>query len=117
MESIWKVYFVFVLKYIWIVFCPSLKVAYYLALNVDIIEVFVLAKPSWRILYHKSPIFVPTLLFSRNMKAKMKIFIAHSFLECCSALSELRDSLVLMSRANLLNRFSFGYNFKFRLKT
>ena len=46
-------------------FCCSLKaksilevskiykgnLAYYLALNVDIIEVFVLAKPSWQILY------------------------------------------------------------------
>ena len=32
-------------------------------------------------------------------------------------LSEMRDSFVLMSRANLLNRFSSCYNFWFRLKT
>ena len=32
-------------------------------------------------------------------------------------LSEMRDTFVLMSRANLLNRFSSCYNFWFRLKT
>ena len=72
-------------------FCCSLKaksilevskiykgsLAYYLALNVDIIEVFVPAKPSWQILLsNKNPVSVPTLLFAKNMKAKMKIFIA-----------------------------------------
>ena len=72
-------------------FCCSLKaksilevskiykgsLAYYLALNVDIIEVFVPAKPSWQILLsNKNPVSVPTLLFAKNMQAKMKIFIA-----------------------------------------
>ena len=52
------------------------SLAYYLALNVDIVEVFILAKHSWQILSsHKNPVLVPTLLFAKNMKAKLKIFI------------------------------------------
>ena len=41
----------------------------------------------------------------------MKIFIAQPlFLEYGSTLFELRGSFVMMSRANLLNWFSFSYN-------
>ena len=72
-------------------FCCSLKaksilevskiykgsLAYYLALNVDIIEVFLLAKPSWQILQvTKTQFQSQHYYFAKNMKAKMKIFIA-----------------------------------------
>ena len=44
------------------------------------------------------------------MKAQMKIFIVQPlFLEYDSTLFELRGSFVMMSRANLLNWFSFSY--------
>ena len=57
-------------------FCSSLKaksilevakiykgsLAYYLALNVDIIEVFVLAKPSWHFLQVTKPGFSPNII-------------------------------------------------------
>ena len=82
--------------------------------HVDIIEVFVLAKPFLaHSLSHKNPVSFPTLLFVQNIKAKMTIFMTqHSFLDygSRSTLSELRKLFVLMSLANLSNQFSLSYN-------
>ena len=43
-------------------------------------------------LSHKNQVSVPTLLFAKNIKAEMTIFIAQPlFLESGSTLSEMRD--------------------------